>query len=193
MLAWGFIYGAAAYLLDAPRLFGKRPDGRLAGLGAWIAGPFLGLTWLGWRLVVARGGAPCHRITETLWLGRRPRDGELPPEVARIVDLVAELPRAPATEGRAYLSVPTLDARPPPISAAAAVLSVASDPTPTLIHCAMGRGRSATFLAAVLIARGEAEDAGAAEAMMKAIRPGVRLHRGQRALLAAWFPVSGVR
>lgn len=62
---------------------------------------------------------------------------------------------------------------------------------PVLIHCAHGHGRSATVLAAVLIAGGATEGVAGAEAAMKAARPRVRLNRRQRAALLAWLDARG--
>jgi protein-tyrosine phosphatase len=56
-----------------------------------------------------------------------------------------------------------------------------------LVHCAHGHGRSATVLCAILISSGEAQDAGDAEALLKAARPRVRLNRRQRAMLEKWM------
>lgn len=57
---------------------------------------------------------------------------------------------------------------------------------PVLVHCAHGHGRSATVLAAILIAEGRASGVAEAEALMQAQRPRVRLNRRQRAALLAW-------
>lgn len=57
---------------------------------------------------------------------------------------------------------------------------------PVLVHCAHGHGRSATVLAAILIADGRAAGVAEAEALMQAQRPRVRLNRRQRAALLAW-------
>ena len=101
--AWLLLWPAAvmvavsiAYLVRAPAAFGKRPDGTLP-FWAWLA-------WGPWRAFVymwiAHEGA--RRITSEpvgnevapgIWVGRRPRPGELPPGVTIVVDLCAEFPR----------------------------------------------------------------------------------------------------
>jgi protein-tyrosine phosphatase len=60
-----------------------------------------------------------------------------------------------------------------------------------LIHCAHGHGRSATLLAAVLIADGAAEGVAEAEAAMRAVRPRVKLNRRQQASLVTWLEARG--
>ncbi|MCB9697511.1 MAG: dual specificity protein phosphatase family protein [Alphaproteobacteria bacterium] len=49
-----------------------------------------------------------------------------------------------------------------------------------LVHCAAGRGRSATFVAACLARSHARGDADAAESAVRAIRAGVRLDPSQR-------------
>ena len=56
-----------------------------------------------------------------------------------------------------------------------------------LVHCAHGHGRSATVLAAVLIAEGQARGVDDAEGLLKAQRPRVRLNARQRAALKQWL------
>ena len=60
-----------------------------------------------------------------------------------------------------------------------------------LIHCAHGHGRSATVLAAILIANGQAASIAEAEAIMKKARPRVRLNTRQKATLTEWFQRRG--
>jgi protein-tyrosine phosphatase len=48
------------------------------------------------------------------------------------------------------------------------------------MHCAVGQGRSATLVAALLVRLGRADDVADAEQKLRAIRPGVRLADRQR-------------
>jgi predicted protein tyrosine phosphatase len=55
-----------------------------------------------------------------------------------------------------------------------------------LVHCAHGHGRSAAVLAVLLLAEGVVGSVGEAEALMRAVRPRVRLNARQRAGAEAW-------
>jgi protein-tyrosine phosphatase len=59
------------------------------------------------------------------------------------------------------------------------------DPTPVYVHCAVGHGRSATFVAAYLLASGAADSPQQAIAFLKARRPGVHINSAQQAALHA--------
>ena len=56
-----------------------------------------------------------------------------------------------------------------------------------LVHCANGHGRSATVLAACLLAEGAARAPADAEAAMKAVRPLVKINAAQGASLDMWW------
>ena len=58
---------------------------------------------------------------------------------------------------------------------------------PVLVHCAHGHGRSATVLAAILIAEGRVQGVAEAEALMKKERPWVRLNRRQHGAVGGWL------
>src|SRR5262249_9069783 len=124
-------------------------------------------------------------VAPGLWVSRRPRERELPPGTALVVDLCAEFPAQRAVcEGRAYVSIPTLDARAPePHEIVAAVRAVVAAKGHAVIHCAHGHGRSATVAAAVLVHRGQAtlDDV---EAKLRAQRPRIGLNAHQRRALA---------
>src|ERR1043165_7504998 len=107
---------AIVYLAGAPRALGKRPDGTLAWW-AWLAwAPLFGYMRLLHELARALTDEPvADEVAPGVWVGRRPRRHELPPGIAIVVDLCAELPAAPGVaEGRRYLTIPTLDAMSPP-------------------------------------------------------------------------------
>lgn len=176
---------AFVYLADAPRALGKRPDGTIAWW-AWLAwAPLFGYM----RLLheAARGltrEPVANEVAPGVWVGRRPRAHELPPGIAIVVDLCADLAEAPGvTTGRAYLALPALDGTAPPAAKIAdAVDTMLAAGGPAFIHCAFGHGRSATVAAALLIRRGDAtlDDV---EAKMRAIRPRIGINAAQRAQL----------
>jgi protein-tyrosine phosphatase len=188
-LSFGLV--AAAYAGAGPRVFGKRPDGRLAPWAVLLLLPYLALTWSLWHLVrlVSRESC-CHEIIPGVWLGRRALGHELPAGIGLIVDLTAEFPRAAAaTAGREYVCLPTLDATAPGEAAFRELVQrLNAWPGPVYVHCAIGHGRSATVVAGLLLARGLAADARQAEAAVRKVRPGVRLNRAQRALLDRAVP-----
>lgn len=177
---------AAAYVLGTPRVFGKRRDGTLAWY-AWIAwGPLFSYQWLVHELMRRLTREPvANEVAPGLWVARRPRLAELPPEVAIVVDLCAEFPAASGIAlGRAYLAIPTLDTTAPtPRQIVEAVEAVLAANGSAFVHCAFGHGRSATVAAAVMIRRGDAtlEDV---EHRMRAVRPRIGLNSRQRAALA---------
>lgn len=190
VLLWPAAILAAAwvvYLFDAPRAFGKRADGALPWT-AWVVWwPVFGFQWIGHEFVRSLTAEPvANEVGPGVWVGRRPREHELPPGVAIVVDLCAEMPAARGVKaGREYVTVPTLDARTPlPAELVVIVDQVLAAGGPAFIHCAFGHGRSATVAAAVLVRRGDyaLDDV---EAAMKAVRPKIGLNRRQRAALAA--------
>jgi protein-tyrosine phosphatase len=177
---------AIVYVAQAPRALGKRPDGRLAWWG-WLAwAPLIAYMRLMHELARRLTEEPvANEVAPGVWVGRRPRRHELPAGIAIVVDLCAELAevRGVAT-GRAYLSIPTLDATSPsPREIAHAVDAVLAANGPAFIHCAFGHGRSATVAAALLIRRGEAtlDDV---EDELRARRPRIGLNARQRRALA---------
>ena len=102
-----------------------------------------------------------------------------------VVDLTTVLPKPKGIgAGVDYLCLPTLDGYAPERERFLELVDkVAKHPGPVLIHCARGRGRSATAMAAVLVKRGLAADVDEAYALMKKRRSSVRLHRQQLDLL----------
>jgi len=177
---------AVVYLAGAPRALGKRPDGTLAWW-AWLAwAPLFGYMRLLHELARALTDEPvADEVAPGVWVGRRPRRHELPPGIAIVVDLCAELPEAPGVaDGRGYLAIPTLDATSPtPDQIARAVDAMLAARGPAFIHCAFGHGRSATVAAALLVRRGDAslDDV---ERMLRARRPRIGLNAHQRRALA---------
>lgn len=189
LLAWPATSSAVfagAYLLRAPGLLGKTPEGRIARWAWLLHLPAFLATWGLWRLFARFRRGACHEVAPGVWLGRRPFACDLPPGTQLVVDLTAEFPVDPAVQALAPVCfVPTLDGTAPDDRAALAALERAlASPGPVYLHCAAGHGRSAALAAAFLVRRGVCADLAAAEAHLRRLRPGVRLSRGQRALAA---------
>ena len=185
--AVSFALVAAAYAGVGPRVFGKRPDGTLRPTHRVTLLPFLAFMSGAWHVLRLTGGKPAwHEIAPGLYLGRRVVfAGELPPGVGLVVDLTAEFAEPVAVRtGREYRSFPVLDALPPDEARfAALVAEVAAFRGPVYVHCAQGHGRSGLFAAAVVLARGLAATPADAVKLVRGIRPGVRLKKGQARLL----------
>lgn len=188
LMAWlglSFFVVGLAYSFRAPRLMGKRPDGTFHWLGLVVHAPFLAATWAYWQWRRRRGEPVWNEVAPGIYVGRMAGVAELPPGAPHVVDLTVELIPARAIRTGKYRCLPTLDATAPEDQAFwKLVESVAALDGPLFIHCAAGHGRSATVAAAVMMRRGLAPDADAAEKQMRAARPRVKLNPMQRALLA---------
>lgn len=191
--AWALAWPAVAviavgcgYLGLGPGVFGKRADGSLRTPHFVLLLPYHVVAWLrvrwdGWR----RREPPWNEVAPGLFLGRIVDASALPPGTRVVVDLTSEFPASAAIrQGRDYHCLPALDTSVPGYADFARLArAIAAHDGPIYVHCAAGHGRSATFAAAVLIARGQARDVEEAEARLRAARPAVHLHVGQRALV----------
>lgn len=189
VLVWSalaFALAGGAYLGVGPRLFGKRLDGEIRLLSRVLLLPFLLFVWGVWHLLrrFERGPA-LHPIAPGLLLGRRLLPGEMPQDVALVVDLSAEFDEPlEIRHGRRYVSLPILDGGVPDVDALRrAVDEVDAVRGTVFVHCAQGHGRSGMFAAAVLLARGLAGTPAEAIEKIQKIRPGVRL----RPVQARWL------
>jgi protein-tyrosine phosphatase len=196
LLVWlglDFLMVSAGYLKLGPAPLGKRADGSVAAASLALLAPYRLLNEGVWHLQRwLSGQPPAHEIAPGLWLGRRPRPAELSRDVTLIVDLAAEFPRAASREDcREYLSLPCLDTSAPELEAfCAAVRRVVIHDGATYVHCALGHGRSATLVAAVLLELGIAIDPDDAVNRIRVLRPGVALSAAQRARLHQFWERS---
>lgn len=193
LLLWcglGFLIVALGYSGFGPRVFGKRADGDRSWLNRTILFPFLALNAAMWHLrhrLLSKEDI-CNEVAPGLWLGRRPIEGELPAEVRVVVDLTAEFSATPSARKLTYFCLPTLDGLAPDFDAFIELMGeLQLLQEPLYIHCAAGHGRSAMVAAAVLIARGLADDVDSAEAVLKAKRPKVSIKKPQREMLSKWI------
>jgi protein-tyrosine phosphatase len=180
---------AYGYQSGRVTVFGKREDGKLALLPSLLLLPYLLLVWgffwaktLGFR----RGEACWHEAAPGLYVGRKPRAFELPQDCTLVVDLTCEFTAAPdVVRKQGYRCLPILNRHVPREQALRALLqSLVAHEGGLYVHCGAGRGRSAMLVAALLVLRGYAADVPAAEQLLCALRPGVKLHAAQRALIA---------
>lgn len=191
--AWALAWPALAvtavgfgYLGLGPGVFGKREDGTLRGPHFALLLPYHVVAWLRVRWDAWRHREDAwNEVAPGLFLGRIVGAEGLPPGTRVVVDLTSEFAISAATRsGRDYHCLPALDTSVPSYDAFARLARrIAAHPGPVYVHCAAGHGRSATFAAALLIARGRAGDVESAEAMLRAARPTVRLHGAQRAMV----------
>lgn len=189
LLIWSavsFMIAGMSYIWFGPRVFGKKPDGKLDKWRVLVMLPFLLLIWMKWRISKFLANEECwNKIIPNLYLGRRAFANELPDDIIMIVDLAAEFPAPINVESVAeYLSCPTLDNSAMDLKLLQkSVNSITACRGGVYVHCAQGHGRSATVVGAVLLARGVAGNTEEAVALMKKARPKVLLNRHQRRLL----------
>jgi hypothetical protein len=193
VLAWTALacaVAAAAYVANRPGWLGKR-RGAL-GLRALAVLPYLVAFRIACALMRrARGADRPTRVAPGLWVGGRVANRDLPAAVVWVVDLVAEYGADPAVRALPYYrSLPVLDGGIPASEAEAlalvAELAVVCDDV--LVHCDSGRGRAPTLAAAILVARGDADDEIAAIAAIRRARPVAAPTRSDLAFLARLVP-----
>lgn len=111
---------------------------------------------------------------------------ECPEAVDCVLDLTCEFAEFKAVRCVTdYRCFPILDGRVPKSSDPVARIGRLNDvPGTRYVHCAEGHGRTGLVAAAILLARGFATGPDEAIRMVRARRPGVRLKKRQREMLA---------
>lgn len=189
LLLWpalSFAILAAAFAGLGARVFGKRATGEMAWWSTALLLPYLLLAWGVWHLWRWRTSEDCcNEVCPGLWVGRKPLRGDLPEGAGCIVDLTSEFARCRAViEGRKYYCLPILDRFVPLKKELLDLIErLSKEKGGIYIHCAMGHGRSAMVAAALIIARGLADNPEDAIQRIKAARPGIKLNAAQRKLL----------
>jgi len=180
---------ALSYALLGPAGFQKR-DGRHALGAALLLAPYTLGAWLNSRLWTRNSPAP-GLIADGVWLGRLPDSRAMQAVGFRaLLDLTAELP-APKGDW-AYMQMPWLDLVPPDsarLEEAAAAIEALRQHGPVLVCCALGYSRSASAVAAWLLATGRASSVDAALAILQQARPRVVLGPQHRQALARISPL----
>ncbi|PSC71447.1 dual specificity phosphatase domain [Micractinium conductrix] len=190
----GMLVAAAATEALAGRttwIMGKRADGTINPVHFTLLWPYhVGLRA---KLALQRrlSSEPSFsQVTDEYFIGAWPSEMALVPTVhPAVLDVTCELPLQVVPP--AYLNLAVWDTHAPTAQQIETgvqwALAQRAVGRPVLVHCAHGHGRSATVLAAILIAEGKAKGASDAEALMKASRPRVRLNTRQRAALKQWI------
>ncbi|GLS04681.1 ser/threonine protein phosphatase [Chitiniphilus shinanonensis] len=183
LLAWG--YGHAG-----PAVFQKDAAGRQT-LAAWLLlAPHRLGAWCSFRLYRPRL-ARLTRVDDEVWLGCHP-DAATLARCAAVLDVCGELPRR-ALPGQPYAAVPLLDLLPPTpdelAQAVARLEQLRQQHGAVLVHCALGLSRSATVVAAWLVASGREPDTGHALRRLRAAHPAVVLHTTHLRALDASHPI----
>ncbi len=189
LLIWSaisFMIVGMGYVWFGPGVLGKRSDGKMDKFRVLVLLPFFLLIWAKWWIQKLLAKEECwNRIIPDLYLGRRAYANELPDDIKMIVDLTAEFPAPKNIEFMTiYLCCPTLDNSAMSLKQLIGLVnSIITCRGGVYIHCAQGHGRSATVVAAVLLAKGVAGDANEAVELIRKARPNIRLNRYQQRLL----------
>jgi membrane-associated phospholipid phosphatase len=176
---------ALAYLALGVAVFQKR-EGRLSPGATALLLPYLAGAWLNARL---RTGwrRDANRVADGVWIGPLPSRASLRRDgIDAVIDMAAELPvDAGACLYAAYPVLDLVAADGATLSQAAAAIEQARTRGPVLVCCALGLSRSASAVAAWLLATGRAANADAAIAMLRSARPRIVLHPAHHAALDA--------
>ncbi len=193
-LAFGGVtlgYGALG-----PRAFGKR-GAKMTALSWLIYWPYFALNYL--SLWLFRGASKeniADEIAPGLWLGCRlwQRDEKSLPAVLAVLDLTSEFSEVAFLQNMPrYLCVPVLDTTAPTLEElkrGVEFLKAHHAQGAVYVHCALGHGRSATFVTAYLLASGQEKTIEDALSHLRKIRSGVDLHDVQKNLLERYFQTA---
>ncbi len=186
---------ALGYLRLGPRVFMKRPDGTLPTISWLLFWPYFLLNHLLLAVTAALGRENAiDEVASNLFLGRRLTVRDRRVVAARPFSAVLDLTGEFAESGLLrrvghYRCIPLLDTAAPTqrqLTEGVAFIQAAVGGGAVLVHCALGHGRSATFVAAYLVAEGKVSDEEAAVTALQPLRPGVKVSSCQRRALAAF-------
>jgi len=199
VLAWSsitLISMGLSYGFLGPRLLCKRSDGRIGWMGRFLFGPFFFFNEIRFRSYwFLTKEKPWHEVSPGIFLGRvlcetdRAVFSKL--GVVGVLDLTAEFQEARFVgEETDYRCVPILDTRaanPETLEQCVDWLQEHLERGPVYIHCAMGHGRSALIVAALLLARGTVKDCPRALVTIRKERSRARLHLAQQRAIEHWL------
>ena len=166
---------AMAYWFAGPAVFQKL-NGRQSWPARILLAPYVLGAWISYWCFT-RGRPASHQVEPGLFLGRMPRAGELNQLTnTAVLDLTAEFSASPSSQSLIYFNVPLLDLTVPDTAELRAALEFIDQQIktgPVYVHCALGRSRSATVVAAWLVRVKRVATADDALHHLKGIRPDV--------------------
>lgn len=175
-----------AYLVNWPGVYGKR-EGRLRWWRSLPVLPYLAGFWVLCALSRCwRGASVLNEVAPGVYVGGRLRDGDLPPETVRIVDLTCEFSEPKAIRNHpGYRFYPVLDGSVPRDEEAfEGVLEDVRDAVGTVVfHCDAGRGRAPAAATLGLLWRGLERDCESAFRRVIGGRPVTSLAASDRAFV----------
>jgi protein-tyrosine phosphatase len=180
-----------AYAFLGYRVFLKKSNGQLSLLSYVLFWPYYllnGISLFAFRRIGAEDAF--NKIEENVYLGCRLNRSDQH-EIAKlgiksVLDVTCEFSETPAMRKLSYRCIPILDTHAPSLEqlrSGAEWIREESVKGPVYVHCALGHGRSATFVAAYLLLFGKVRTAQEAIDKIKTLRPGVGLHSEQIARL----------
>ena len=107
-------------------------------------------------------------------------------QIRSVFDVTSEFGETAFLRKLNYRACPLLDTNAPTIDelkSGAQWIADAAQSGPVYVHCALGHGRSATFVAAALLLSGRAQNASSAVEIVRQQRPHIGLSRAQRSVL----------
>lgn len=185
--AFSFAVVGVAYLASQPTWLMKRASGTISPLGWLLYGPFLAVNGMLFHIHrLASSESLANEVVPGLWLGRLLTDSEanhLDQQPVAVLDLVCEFMEPKAfRNGSGYLLMPVLDGTAPTQDQLRQGIKHIADHIargPVYVHCALGHGRSATFVAAYLLASRGAGSMEEAVELIRSRRKGIGLKPDQ--------------
>eukprot|EP00250_Pteridium_aquilinum_P006149 c16121_g1_i2 orf=286-993(+) len=192
--AVGFLVALSAHpIVNFVHLFGKSRDGYFPWWSHVLFYPYMCIA-KGYVYAKRRHASePVYtEVSEGIFVGGWPSESsDVPPGRPAIVDCTCELPRSECVRDLPYLCIPTWDSRSPAAKDIQQAVQWALDMRmqhnrPVLVHCAFGHGRSVTVVCAILLALHVVETWEAANELIKARRPLIRMNQLQMRNFEDW-------
>lgn len=185
-----FAWLSLAYAFVGPSALLKTGAGRLSPLSLILLAPYHALNTFSLWLCRFSSEPAYQEIVPGLYLGRRLQPAQARAlQVSAVLDVTAELNECSAflRADVTYLLLPTLDKcplQPEQMERAVEFITRSLQSGSVYVHCALGHGRSASVVAAYLLASRTVGSVDEAETWLRKIRPQVKLNGAQKCSVA---------